>query len=109
MQSNQHLESVRPSGRSRRWLDLALRYLLDALRSQPGSKLSTFARSSLLHCRSALRTWPTYCSLLLQVCCRPSWAHISLLAGDSHHTWSQPCMLTSPVCPHVCPFPPTVP
>ena len=39
----------------------------DAARSPPGSKLFTFALSSLQHCREALRAWPHYCAHLLQV------------------------------------------
>ena len=43
----------------------------DAARSPPGSKLFTFARSSLQHCHAALRAWPHYCAHLLQVLSRP--------------------------------------
>ncbi|KAG0047310.1 hypothetical protein BGZ83_007625 [Gryganskiella cystojenkinii] len=48
-------------------LGIALRYVLDALRSPPGSKMFNFGAQALSRFRSRLQEWPTYCSHLLQI------------------------------------------
>ncbi|KAF9185667.1 hypothetical protein BGZ51_002497 [Haplosporangium sp. Z 767] len=45
----------------------ALRYVLDALRSPPGSKMFNFGAQALSRFQSRLQEWPTYCSHLLQI------------------------------------------
>ncbi|KAF9965878.1 hypothetical protein BGZ70_003892 [Mortierella alpina] len=48
-------------------LGIALRYVLDALRSPPGSKMFNFGAQALSRFQSRLQEWPTYCSHLLQI------------------------------------------
>jgi CCR4-NOT transcription complex subunit 1 len=48
-------------------LGIALRYVLDALRSAPGSKMFNFGAQALSRFQSRLQEWPTYCSHLLQI------------------------------------------
>ncbi|KAK3820433.1 MAG: CCR4-Not complex component, Not1-domain-containing protein [Benniella sp.] len=48
-------------------LGIALRYVLDALRSEPGSKMFNFGAQALSRFQSRLQEWPTYCSHLLQI------------------------------------------
>ncbi|KAK9843414.1 hypothetical protein WJX81_000935 [Elliptochloris bilobata] len=48
-------------------LGVALRYVLEALRTPPGSKLFVFAIEALRCFSEQLAQWPTYCSHLLQV------------------------------------------
>ncbi|KAG0358226.1 hypothetical protein BG005_002580 [Podila minutissima] len=48
-------------------LGIALRYVLDALRSSPGSKMFNFGAQALRRFQSRLQEWPTYCSHLLQI------------------------------------------
>ncbi|KAF9558989.1 hypothetical protein EC968_006772 [Mortierella alpina] len=48
-------------------LGIALRYVLDALRSPPGSKMFNFGAQALSRFKSRLQEWPTYCSHLLQI------------------------------------------
>ncbi|KAF9430928.1 hypothetical protein BGZ94_002057 [Podila epigama] len=48
-------------------LGIALRYVLDALRSPPGSKMFNFGAQALRRFQSRLQEWPTYCSHLLQI------------------------------------------
>jgi len=47
-------------------LGVALRYVLEALRTPPGSKLFVFAVEALRCFAEQLPQWPTYCSHLLQ-------------------------------------------
>ncbi|KAG0302024.1 hypothetical protein BGZ98_007861, partial [Dissophora globulifera] len=48
-------------------LGIALRYVLDALRNPPGSKMFNFGAQALSRFQSRLQEWPTYCSHLLQI------------------------------------------
>ncbi|KAG0199082.1 hypothetical protein BGX28_007595 [Mortierella sp. GBA30] len=48
-------------------LGIALRYVLDALRSPPGSKMFNFGAQALSRFQSRLQEWPTYCTHLLQI------------------------------------------
>ncbi|KAF9576644.1 hypothetical protein EC968_006992 [Mortierella alpina] len=48
-------------------LGIALRYVLDALRNAPGSKMFNFGAQALSRFQSRLQEWPTYCSHLLQI------------------------------------------
>ncbi|KAF9433584.1 hypothetical protein BGZ76_009251 [Entomortierella beljakovae] len=48
-------------------LGIALRYVLDALRSPPGSRMFNFGAQALSRFQSRLQEWPTYCSHLLQI------------------------------------------
>ncbi|CAO3574719.1 unnamed protein product [Mortierella alpina] len=48
-------------------LGIALRYVLDALRSPPESKMFNFGAQALSRFQSRLQEWPTYCSHLLQI------------------------------------------
>ncbi|KAF9207336.1 hypothetical protein BGZ49_000688 [Haplosporangium sp. Z 27] len=48
-------------------LGFALRYVLDALRSPPGSKMFNFGAQALSRFQSRLQEWPTYCTHLLQI------------------------------------------
>ncbi|CAM0140611.1 CCR4-NOT core subunit cdc39, variant 2 [Umbelopsis sp. WA50703] len=55
-----HLVSYVPLG-------IALRYVLDALRNPPGSKLFRFGLQSLTQFLSRLPEWPQYCTHILQI------------------------------------------
>ena len=48
-------------------LGIALRYVLEALRQQPGSLLFKFGLHSLAQFQQRLAEWPQYCSLLFQI------------------------------------------
>ncbi|KAI8598126.1 CCR4-Not complex component, Not1-domain-containing protein [Dissophora ornata] len=48
-------------------LGIALRYVLDALRNPPGSKMFNFGAQALTRFQSRLQEWPTYCSHLLLI------------------------------------------
>ncbi|KAG0294790.1 hypothetical protein BGZ96_000456 [Linnemannia gamsii] len=48
-------------------LGIALRYVLDAIRSPPGSKMFNFGAQALSRFQSRLPEWPTYCSHLLSI------------------------------------------
>ncbi|KAG0225949.1 hypothetical protein BGW41_004453 [Actinomortierella wolfii] len=48
-------------------LGIALRYILDALRNPPGSKMFNFGAQALSRFQSRLQEWPTYCTHLLQI------------------------------------------
>ncbi|KAI8604517.1 CCR4-Not complex component, Not1-domain-containing protein [Dissophora ornata] len=48
-------------------LGIALRYVLDALRNPPGTKMFNFGAQALSRFQSRLQEWPTYCSHLLQI------------------------------------------
>ncbi|KAF9585097.1 hypothetical protein BGW38_003916, partial [Lunasporangiospora selenospora] len=48
-------------------LGIALRYVLDALRNPPGSKMFHFGAQALSQFQPRLHEWPTYCSHLLQI------------------------------------------
>jgi CCR4-NOT transcription complex subunit 1 len=48
-------------------LGIALRYVLDALRSPMGSKMFNFGVQALRQFQSRLSEWPQYCSHLLQI------------------------------------------
>ncbi|KAI7825698.1 CCR4-Not complex component, Not1-domain-containing protein [Gamsiella multidivaricata] len=48
-------------------LGIALRYVLDALRNPPGSKMFNFGARALTCFQSRLQEWPTYCTHLLQI------------------------------------------
>lgn len=52
-------------------LGVALRYVLEALRTPPGSKLFAFAVEALRCFAEQLPQWPTYCSHLLQARAAP--------------------------------------
>ena len=60
---------------------MALRYVLEALRTPPGSKLFVFAMEALRCFPEQLPQWPTYCSHLLQArpsaCTLPGWVLFS--------------------------------
>ncbi|KAG2174664.1 hypothetical protein INT44_006928 [Umbelopsis vinacea] len=55
-----HLVSFVPLG-------IALRYVLDALRNAPGSKLFRFGLQALTQFLSRLSEWPQYCAHILQI------------------------------------------
>lgn len=48
-------------------LGVALRYVLDALRKQPGSKMFKFGLTALEQFKSRLAEWPQYCSHILAI------------------------------------------
>ena len=53
-------------------LGIALRYILEALRLGPASKMFRFATTALRGCRENLPTWPDYCLHMQQVGARAS-------------------------------------
>jgi hypothetical protein len=61
-------------------LGIALRYVLDALRKPPGSKMFTFGIEALGQFQSRLPEWPQYCSYILQVATPPSPLSLHALA-----------------------------
>src|SRR6185437_4960067 len=48
-------------------LGMALRYVLDALRKPPGSKMFKFGLTALEQFKSRLSEWPQYCSHILAI------------------------------------------
>ena len=72
---------------------MALRYVLEALRTPPGSKLFVFAIEALRCFPEQLAQWPTYCSHLLQARL-PAHSPASLGARLEHIACSDPFLKT---------------
>ena len=77
-------------------LAVALRCVLEALRTPPGSKLFVFAIEALRCFPEQLAQWPTYCSHLLQARPRQPASCLRLPPLASMRTWMQAC--ADPAC-----------
>ena len=64
-------------------LGIALRYILEALRLGPTSKMFRFATTALRGCREDLHTWPDYCRHMQQVGARAArlWGQLAPLGA----------------------------